>query len=171
MAGPFLTGLPDDLPELTAFAGFLQSLRDDPGLLAISPKVNVWGPEGEALLSPMLAPAPAIVNLPLIRVWPGNYPSRWENEGQHSGKLDLNIELICPGIHYQDRFGLWTAFYRAVYPPDVDRNALVLTRVTGSATGLVNFELRQAATAPVQPLGSDLFAQKTTAILTLTFQF
>ena len=168
MPDPMLTGVPDAPPERTAIEGILESLRDDPGLLAISPSVKVWGPEGDPAQSPQVAPWPAEIYLPMIRVWPGNYPSRWENEGQHSGDLDLQIELICPGIHHADRFGLWIAFYRAVFPPDIDRKALVAVRID-PVGNVVAGTIRQAGTATA-PIGADLYAQKTNAVLTIKFQ-
>lgn len=168
MGTPLLLGVPAPVPETTAIAGLLQSLRDDPGLGVIAPAVTIWGPEGDPSQSPAISPAPALVHLPLIRVWPGNYPSRWETEGQHSGVLELQVELIAPGIHYADRFGLWTAFYRAVYPQDAARKALVRARLD-PVGNLIGDEIRQAGTATVA-IGSDLFAQKTIATLTLKFQ-
>jgi hypothetical protein len=169
MPSPLLTNIAAPQEELAVDA-ILLSLRDDP--LILQNAIQVQGPEGDRQTLPVLSQnRPNVPNpnepgvLPLIRLFLGNYQSRWDTEGTHKGDLELRFELYAPGSHYGDRFRLWSVFLGAIFPQDPARRQIVKGRTGSYITG----EKLALSGSDTLYTASDQAVQLTKAVYVITF--
>jgi hypothetical protein len=161
---PFFATLPSEARILTVL---LDTLRADPTVLACP--VTVWAPEGDRT---QIAPTfnPSSDDVPAIRLNVEDYATRWENVGQHEGRLRTDWELWSAGTDHVERWCLWDVFRRALFPQDLAASQ-ALDAALNDIPGYFHRTLEQGGVQQRQLGGVENYATVCRATLRLTFHF